>query len=50
MTNAAYVLLNLSFTAMLLAFVPSLAFALANTSAWNGKMVWPVLLPKGVRW
>jgi hypothetical protein len=50
MTNTAYVLLNLSFTAMLMAFVPSLAFALANTTSANGRMVWPMLLPKGMTW
>ena len=50
MTNFSLVLLNLTFTAMLIAFVPSLAFALANTTTDKGRMFWPMLLRRGVRW
>jgi hypothetical protein len=48
MSNFSLVLLNLTFTAMLIAIVPSLAFALANSTSANGRMVWPMLLRKGV--
>ena len=47
-SDFSLVLLNLTFTAMLIAVVPSLAFALANSTSANGRMVWPLLLRKGV--